>query len=486
MLADFYIFIINNTKVAWPYISFVFYLTLSIMVSLHIIMRRQESRTALAWLALVWFSPFFGSVIYMAFGVNRVWRKTKLLKSPAIKKMIEQLYQTDIFQELNIPLSLQKIANTHSRISYFSLCGGNQIKILINGEQAYQPMLEAIASAKQSISMCSYIFDDDKLGKKFARALIDASERGVEVRLLVDAVGLRYSFPSIFKQFKGTQVKARRFLPTFVPWKMSYINLRNHRKILIIDGKQGFTGGMNIREGHCLESNSKHKIQDVHFCIEGPIIRQMQIVFAMDWLYSSGETLSGKLWFPKLKEVGTSSMRSILDGPDEDIDTLKMILISAITQAQKSITIVNPYFLPNITLINMLKIAQQRGLEITIIVPQENNLKLVQWASQKTLEEMVNAGCHVYLSRPPFDHSKIMLIDDAWSFIGSANWDSRSLRLNFEYNIEVYDENFAQALKKIVDEKIEQGKKLSLQDFKNSSTINQFKRGLARLFMPYL
>ncbi|MCI5073392.1 cardiolipin synthase [bacterium] len=486
MLADAYNFILSNTKIALPYISFIFYLTLSILVSLHILLRRQENKTALAWLALVWLSPFFGSLLYMAFGINRVWRKTKLLKSPAIKKVIEQLYQTDIAQELNIPDNLESLANTHSRISSFPLSAGNQIKPLINGEQAYAPMLEAIKQAKHSVSMCSYIFDDDAIGKKFAQALIEASKRGVEVCLLIDAVGLRYSFPSILHRFKHSQVKAKRFLPTFVPWKMPYINLRNHRKTLIIDGEKGFTGGMNIRLGHCLEGRHKHKIQDVHFFVEGPIIKQMQVVFVMDWLYSSGETLTGKKWFPNLKDAGNSMMRSILDGPDEDINTLKMILISAISQAKKSISIVSPYFLPNVTLINVLKVAQQRGVKINIVVPEENNLKLVHWASQKILEEMVKMGCHVYSSKPPFDHSKLMLVDDAWAFIGSANWDSRSLRLNFEFNLEVYDQNFSQEIKKIIDQKIEQGRKLKRHDFLDINLLKQLKIGLARLFIPYL
>lgn len=472
---------------ALPYISFVFYLTLSIMVSLHILLKKQENKTALAWVALVWFSPFFGSLLYMAFGINRIWRKTKLLKSPQIKKTIAQLNKVKRNNEsYAVSEQINKLSHINSNLIDFPLCEGNDIKPLINGEQAYKKMLSAIDKAEKSISLCSYIFDDDRIGKQFADALIKASKRGVEVCVLIDAVGLRYSFPSIVYRFKNSAVKIKRFLPTVLPWKLTYINLRNHRKILIVDGHEGFTGGMNIREGHCISGGSQHKIQDVHFYVKGPVVKQMQITFVMDWLYATGHTLEGKAWFPALKSEGESIIRGIADGPDEDINTIQLVLCSVITQAKKNIDIMTPYFLPNETLITLLKVAYKRGVRINILVPKNNNLKMVHWASQKTLRELQAWGCKVYFSQDPFEHTKLMLVDDEWACVGSSNWDERSLRLNFEFNLEVYDQSFVKKLNMIFTEKMQQAEKMKQDDQVKSSLLEELKEGFARLFIQYL
>ncbi len=229
------------------------------------------------------------------------------------------------------------------------------------------------------------------------------------------------------------------FLPRWLPRVTPYANLRNHRKILVVDGRCGFTGGMNIREGHYPEVRPRHPIQDLHFRVEGPVVAHLQEAFAEDWVFCSGELLQGERWFPPLEPAGVSPVRGIADGPDEDFEKLRLTLLGALACARSSVLIVTPYFLPDAGLITALNVTALRGVAVDIVLPERNNLRLVQWASTALLWQVLEQGCWVWLSPPPFDHSKLMVVDGTWALVGSANWDPRSLRLNFEFNLECYD-----------------------------------------------
>src|SRR5688572_20724937 len=196
-------------------------------------------------------------------------------------------------------------------------------------------MLDAIGSAKKSISLCKYIFDNDSCGDQVVAALQEAVERGVEVRVLMDGVGKRYACPSIVKKLQRARVNVATFLPTFPPWFLPYMTLRNHRKILVVDGHLGFTGGMNIRQGHLVESKCRHLVQDLHFEVRGPVVEQLQRVFAMDWEFATDELLSGELWFGEHKEEGPALARSIADGPDDNFHKLQMTMLGAIGCARR-------------------------------------------------------------------------------------------------------------------------------------------------------
>jgi cardiolipin synthase len=290
----------------------------------------------------------------------------------------------------------------------------------------------------------------------------------------------------VIRPLQRAGVPVATFLPTLIPWRFRYSNLRNHRKILVADGRIGFTGGMNIRERNVGEPHCRHRIQDVHFRVEGPVVAHLQEIFAYDWEFCTGELLEGELWFPDIDEVGSVFARGVSDGPDEDLDKSLLTIHGAISCSRSSVVVATPYFLPDQALITSLNLAAMRGVEVDILLPERSNLAMVQWATSALLWQVLQRGCRVWLSPPPFDHSKLMLVDDTWAFVGSANWDPRSLRLNFELNVECYDRELAATLAQLVRQKISKARQLSLADVNNRSLAVKLRDGVARLASPYL
>ena len=271
-----------------------------------------------------------------------------------------------------------------------------------------------------------------------------------------------------------------------IPGKLHYSNLRNHRKIMVVDGKLGFTGGMNIRCGHLCEPGYRHAVQDTHFRLEGPVVAQLRETFAADWEFATSELLDDPEWFPHLRVCGQSLCRGISDGPDLDSGKIQLSILGAIGCARASLDIMTPYFLPDQPLITALNVAAMRGVAVNIILPGTNNLALVQWAATAQLWQVLQRGCRVWLSPPPFDHSKLMVVDGVWSLIGSANWDPRSLRLNFEFNVEAYDRDLAGQLTALIAHKKSAGREITLAEVDSRPLWMRLRDGFARLAMPYL
>jgi cardiolipin synthase len=220
--------------------------------------------------------------------------------------------------------------------------------------------------------------------------------------------------------------------------------------------------------------------------VAGPVVAHLQETFVLDWEFCTGEKIEGEAWFPCLSPQGSVLARGIADGPDLDFDKIRLTIHCGIDCAHRSINIVTPYFLPDQTLIVALTVAAMRGVEVNILIPEINNQKLVQWACMAQLWQVLQRGCKVWLTPPPFDHTKIMLVDDVWSMIGSANWDPRSLRLNFEFNLECYDLQLASQLHKLVQTKRQRARQITLADVDGRPLAIRLRDGVARLATPYL
>ncbi|HZL44030.1 MAG TPA: phospholipase D-like domain-containing protein, partial [Verrucomicrobiae bacterium] len=243
---------------------------------------------------------------------------------------------------------------------------------------------------------------------------------------------------------------------------------------------------MNIRVGHWLSKNPSSPVQDLQFRIEGPVVAQLQEVFTDDWLFTTGESLRGETWFPPLESQGPVISRGIADGPDEDMDKLRWTILAALASARETIRILTPYFLPDPSIISALNVAALRGVEVDILLPARNNLRVVHWASEAQWWQVLENGCRLWLAPPPFDHSKLLVVDDCWTFVGSANWDPRSLRLNFEFNVESYDAQLAARLAALFDAKRSQARRIRLQDVDARSFPVRLRDGIARLLTPFL
>jgi cardiolipin synthase len=473
----------------WPYLFTIILISINIIVTVHVILHKREVRAAIGWIGLSWFSLGFGAFLYYLFGINRIQRRAKTLFEESgvnsRKKQSQEDYHSVKQLDFDRP-QLSTIARMVENLTRRPLTRGNQIEPLFGGDQAYPAMLDAIESANRSVTLSTYIFDRDRVGEKFMQALEDAFRRGVEVRVLIDDIGAKYSWPSSASWFYERGIPCRRFMKSLLPWHMRYYNLRNHRKIMVVDGRIGFTGGINIREGtmHSLEPD--YSIDDIHFRLQGPVVAQLQRIFFEDWAFTCGELLDGESWFPELQEAGDAFARGIADGPDEDYDRLEYILQAAIASAKESVKIITPYFLPSRELLRALKVAALEEIEVEIILPRKNNLRMVQWASNSYFKGLLMKGVNIYLAPLPFDHSKIMLVDDCWTLLGSSNWDARSLKLNFEFNVEVYNPELACELSSHFQCKKEKSKKLSLKEEKRKSWFKNLRDNTFRLASPYL
>jgi cardiolipin synthase len=473
-----------------PFLVSALSVTISLVASAHVILNKRDTRSAIGWIGLIWLSPFLGTMAYVLLGINRINRKAQSLRRgrprleppPALACPPEEVARYVADEDRH----LVSLARLVGEVTGRPLLEGNEIVPLMGGDQAFPAMIRAIDEASRSVSLVTYIFNDDRAGRLFVDALKRAVDRGVAVRVLVDGIGARYDWPSITRVLRNAGVPFATFIPTLVPGWTPYLNLRNHRKILVADGRVGFTGGMNIDEDYFHQIHPRRPRNDLHFRVEGPVVAHLQHVFAEDWVFTTQEFLQGDLWFPALDPVGPVLSRGISDGPDEDLDKLIGVILGALACAETSVAIVTPYFLPDAPLISALTIAAMRGVQVDIILPKQNNLNLVKWASTALLGELIERGCRVWYSPPPFDHSKLMVVDDIWSFVGSGNWDPRSLRLNFEFNLECYGPALAASLGQVVRDKLRDAERVTMDDIKNRSLPVKLRDGTARLLSPYL
>jgi cardiolipin synthase len=470
----------------WPHLVAGFDFLAALLASAHALLHKRDTRAVTLWIAVVWIIPIIGPILYLALGVNRIRRRAILLgvhKSPG--RSASNKSDTRIQDQ---PENLQMLAHVVGRVITRPLISGNKIEPLLNGDEAFPAMLAAINAATKSVTLVSYIFDNDKSGREFADALARAVKRGVAVRVLIDAAGSRYSWPPINWRLRREHVPVAKFFPAtlFMPWRIATLNLRNHRKAMIVDGKIGFTGGMNIRAGNVLKTATKGAVQDLHFRIEGPLVEQLQEAFANDWGFVTHEVLDGDTWFPELSERGKVLSRVIMDGPDGDFEKLRWTLLAALGQAKKSVQIMTPYFIPDDALITAMNMTALRGVRVDIILPQVNNLPYVHWGSRSMWWQVLERGCHIWLTPPPFDHSKLMIVDSQWVLLGSANWDARSLRLNFELNVECYDKDFANKMESVLQQKLKGAHEVTLKEADGRSLPVKVRDAFCRLFSPYL
>jgi cardiolipin synthase len=470
----------------WEWIGGAIHLAVAGLASGHVVLKKRDSRSAVGWVGLIWLTPFVGAIIYSLVGINRIQRRARAIRR---ERPVRKSASTPELPSACLPQGadhLESLIRLIGEVTGRPLVSGNHVHPLVNGQQAYPAMLQAIDAAKQTVNFCTYIFDNDHTGRSFLAAFERAVARGVEVRVIIDDMGVRYSWPSILGGLRRAGVRVAQFLPTFRFWRFSYANLRNHRKILVVDSRIAFTGGMNIRDGHDLTLPSKRPVQDLHFRLEGPAVAQVQDVFAKDWEFCTSESLQGDQWFPLLASQGSMQVRGITSGPDDDTENLRLIFLGALACARTTVSIVTPYFLPDPALISALNIAALRGVQVNIFVPTRSNLRLVQWASTAQLWQVLEHGCKVWLTPPPFDHAKLIVVDGIWTLFGSANWDPRSLRLNFEFNLESYDRDLAAQLEEFVGQKLRQSRCISLADVDSRTLLIKLRDGVARLFTPYL
>lgn len=464
---------------------------ISIAASIHILLNKQDPRAALGWMAVSLGLPGFGAFFYWLFGRNRI--RTRALawqdrgEGIHLPEGVEP--PEEVPAELRAPFKTQNyvlIRQLSDAVTRRPLVDGNKVEVLLNGEEAYPAMLEAIKNAELFLDLSSYIFDTRNCGSRFASALIEAAERGVEVRVLVDALGEMYTMPRIRSLFKGTKVRFSLFLPFSLSQRGLHINLRNHRKLLVVDGSVGFTGGMNISTRHNVNNPGlRRPVADIHFKFYGPVVGHMQAAFMEDWHFATGESMDART-YPEPVSGGDSLCRGVSAGPNEKFEKLLWIVTGALTCARSRVCIMTPYFVPDQTMISALCGAALRGVKVEIILPEKNNLPFVAGASRANVGELLRYGIEILYQPGLFVHSKLLLMDEHYALVGSANMDARSQRLNFEFNVEIYDKQTNQNLRAHFARARENARRINIEDIEQQPMICKLSDRFLHLFSPFL
>lgn len=466
---------------AWAWGTLVLGLVLA--ASLHVVMRKSDARAAVVWLGFIWLLPVLGLLLYWTLGINRVQRRATRLRRRG--RAMQAVCEADDAQLELVNLPLHGLIRTMDATSRMPLTAGNRVQVLDGGQAAYPHMLAGIAAARERVALLTYIFDDDAIGFAFCDALASARARGVDVAVLVDAAGIARWRPAVLRRLDAAGVPTRLFHPLHLPLYGAYFNLRNHRKLLVVDGRCAWTGGMNITADSARGRDDPKAVLDCQFAVEGPVVAWLEQVFLEDWA-STGPALNWQPGFESLAPVGRVLARAVPDGPDDDFGHLHTMLVAAINAARREIRIVNPYFLPDATLAQALRLAALRGVRVEILIPRKSDLRLVRWATLGLLWQVLDGGCEVWQVEPPFDHSKLMVVDGEWATIGSTNLDPRSLRLNFELNLECYDAGLAREITALIDRRKARARRITAEDLQIRPFLLRLRDALARLAHPYL
>ena len=479
----------------WFYIIGAIYVAIVIAVCLRVIYETRSATKTMAYLLLILFIPVGGIIFYILFGIN-FW-KTKLYSRKSLddEKMLTRLKkEMEVYMKETIsPLDLsiennRELAVMVEKELRSPLTRRNKVKLLLNGEEKFPEVLEAIRNAKHHIHIEYYIYEWDEIGEQVAELLIQKANEGVKVRFIYDDFGS----PNIKKK---TEERMRKAGIEIYPFQKVHfyllanrLNYRNHRKIIVIDGQIGFTGGINVSDKYI--NNGSHKLfwRDTHLRIDGPGVFYLQYLFLADWNFCSGKVLAPEKFHFSVPADSKDDcfLQVAASGPDSVQPSILFSLLQAIYLARKEILITTPYFIPGDSILQALRIAALSGLSVKLLVPGVADSRLVNAASKSYYEDLLCAGVDIYMYQKGFVHAKTLVADGILSIIGTANMDLRSFELNFEVNVMLYDRKFSEQLRTVFFKDLEDAEKIDKDAWCQRPAYNQLPERIARLFSHVL
>jgi cardiolipin synthase len=482
----------------WLLIGEIAYVIILILVCLRIIYDTRSTTKSLAYLLFAVFVPFFGMIFYFSFGIN--YRHRKMYS----KKLYENDDLAAKFQQRMLQYSAQTFQQNHAAIignkelafmvlkdSMSPLTAKNAVKLLINGEQKFPEVLQAIKNAKRHIHIEYYIYEDDEIGLAIEAALIEKAQEGVTVRFIYDDFGSRDIRKKLVPRLKTAGVSAFPFLKVHFMLFANRLNYRNHRKIIVIDGVTAFVGGINVSDRYINGNNPKQVYwRDTHLRIDGPGTQYLQYLFLCDWNFCANEVLQpDSNFFPAKPELtGTENkiVQIAASGPDSESPTILFSILQAINLASEEILITSPYFIPGESLVDALTIASLSGIKVKLLVPGKSDSLLVNAAARSYYNDLLNAGVEIYQYQKGFVHAKTMVADKKVAIVGTANMDFRSFDLNFEVNAIVYDTEIASQLSTVFYEDLKHALKIDPEQWAARPVYKQLLEKAARLLSPLL
>lgn len=461
-----------------------------------VITKKKRPVTTLAWMLAIVFLPVVGGFLYLIFGPDRISNpgRRKLFSNKKLRKHLGDLEAEWNPRRLNgaserLSRRLRDIEQVSQKLGFFGAVGNNSVEILVDAEDTYERIEEAILSAKHSINLEYYIFEPDLVGKRLQDALVKKANEGVEIRLLYDAIGsisLGWK-KSFLKVFSDAGISVHDFLALrtfFKPWN---INLRNHRKILIVDSKIGFTGSLNIGRQFLNDSQPGDKCwRETHVLIKGPAVTQLQWIFGEDWFFATGEEVLSPRYLSPHKSPGSEVVQIVASGPDEREEAIHKSFLAAINQSERSVFLTTPYFIPERSLNLALQLAALRGVDVRILLPRTSDHKFVSMAGRSYYADLLKNGVKIFEYQRGVLHAKMLVVDGHFVSIGSANSDIRSFSYNFEVNVQIYGRAFARKAERIFLKDLESCKEIDLKKFLQRPAIKIFLENCCRLFSPVL
>lgn len=454
-----------------------------------IVLRKDNTSACLAWLSIVFFEPWIGLALYLLIGENRLGHHRLALRRDRRQEIEAAEYsQVEACHIVNPEQNDEYGVLVHlaEQAGGLPVVGGNSLSLMTDTDEVIGRLIDDIDAARQHVHLLFYIFKDDEVGRQVAQALARAAERGVVCRVLADAVGSRQMFRRLAPWLRQRGIRVFAVLPANL-WRIPFkrLDLRNHRKLAIIDGTVAYTGSQNI-----VEASYGHKRagvwHDIMARVTGPVVRQLQGIFLEDWFYESGELLEDPALFPPCDAEGATAIQVIPTGPDQPTELFQDIVVKAIFLAKRRIVITSPYFIPNAPMLLALRLATMRGVQIDIAIPRRSDHPLVQAAGNFYCDYLLRLGVNVFLFRDGMLHAKTLTIDDDLAMFGSANYDIRSFDLNFELNLFVHAPAAVEEMRRLQQGYLDQSDRAVIEDFGGQTLLGRLKMNLARLFSPLL
>jgi cardiolipin synthase len=450
--------------------------------------KKRSPTSTVAWIMAIVTMPCIGAVLFLLFGIERVQRRMRgrQAASAAVTQSLPQLAAHHLLTKDHltpIQLSLLQLAE---RVAGTPATVGNRVQLFAETKDAFQALQAALETAERSIHLEYYIWQPDRVGTKFRDLLIEKARQGVTVRFLFDSLGSMGLTQRFLKPMRDVGIQVATFVPGQTFRERWSFNFRSHRKIAVIDGEIGFTGGMNIGDEYLGRSRHFGYWRDTHLRLDGPTVLQLQEVFATDWFYATGENLTGPEFFPTTQEAGRVNAQVLASGPDDPDSIFHTLMFGALNQAQQHATLATSYFVPPSSLFSALEAAALRGVRTRVLVSGPVTYWVAYHACRSFYDELLRAGVEIYEYRHGQQHAKTLTVDGCWSLVGTPNFDARSVFLNFEVAVALYDTGLAEQLEDHFDADLKGAVRIDPEEWARRSAWERIKENGCRMFAPVL